>query len=123
MPRSWQEVSKIQCFLGEKSYNFFWFSRQNLGYSWFSCQEVQYFSCMSFHDLLKSCKIWRTLPRLIAKILVGYLKNPRFFLAGNPRFFLVFSCEDLRFFCFCCQELQDFSRISLHDLENSCKIL
>ena len=37
----------------------------------------------------KSCKILRTLPRLIVKILAGNLKNPRFFFARNPKFILV----------------------------------
>ena len=52
-------------------------------------KEVQKFSWISFHDLEKSCKFLRILPRLIAKILARKLKNPRIFLARNPRFFLV----------------------------------
>ena len=65
------------------------FSGQYLGYSCFCCQELQEFSWIYFHDLEKSYKFLRTLPRLIAKILARDLKNPGIFLARNPRFFLV----------------------------------
>ena len=51
----------------------------------FFCQEVQKFSWISFHDLEKSCKILRTLPRIIAKILARNVKNPRNLLARKPR--------------------------------------
>ena len=53
--------------------------------SWFSCQELQQFSWISSHDLEKSCKILRTVPRIIAKILAWNVKNPIFFLARKPR--------------------------------------
>ena len=41
-------------------------------------------SWISFHDLEKSCKILRTLRRIIAKILAKNFKNPNF-LARKPR--------------------------------------
>ena len=43
LPRSWQEISKIQGFSWQDIQDFSWFSCQDLGYSWFSCQEVQKF--------------------------------------------------------------------------------
>ena len=63
----------------------FLFSCQDLGYSCFCCQELQEFSWISFHALEKSCKILRTLPKLIAKILARNVKNRRNFLARKPR--------------------------------------
>ena len=54
-------------------------------YSCFSCQEVQKVSWIPFHDLEKSCKILRALPRIIPKILARNVKNPRNFLARKPR--------------------------------------
>ena len=38
-----------------------------------------------FHDPEKSCKILRTLPRIIAKILGRNVKNPKNFFARKPR--------------------------------------
>ena len=61
------------------------FSCQDFGSSCFCWQELQIFSWISFNDLEKSCKILRTLPRIIAKILAKNLKNPWIFLARNPR--------------------------------------
>ena len=51
----------------------------------FCCQELQAFSGISFHDLEKSCKVLRTLPEMIAKILARIVKKPRNFLARKPR--------------------------------------
>ena len=76
---------KIQEFSWQEIQDFSWFSCQDLRYSWFSCQEVQKFSWISFHDPEKSCKILRTLPRIIAKILARNFKNLRNFLARKPR--------------------------------------
>ena len=57
----------------------------DLGYPWFPCQKFQKFSWITFHDLEKSCKNLRILPRIIAKILARNVKNPRNFLARKPR--------------------------------------
>ena len=51
-----------------------WFSSQDLGYSW-----------ISFHILEKPREIFRTLPRIIAKILARNAKNLRIFLVRKPR--------------------------------------
>ena len=49
-----------------------------------SCQEIQSFSWILFHDLEKCCKIWHVLPRIIANIFARNCRKLRDFLLRKP---------------------------------------
>ena len=68
-----------------KNSNISWSACQDLGYSWFSCREVQKISWISFHDLETFCEFLRTLPKIFVKILARNVRNPRVFLARKAR--------------------------------------